>query len=222
MKKIETHLDTNNATEAWILLAMVAPNVRGHNPERVSTLLLQNLKYDMVIQLRCPAGAEEWAEIIIAPSRLQTNTVENCYIQLEVLSFWLKYLNNPSKNEIKRLMTEMLATGSLRPRNINRAFGICYKLSTKSGDRDRNEFIAEIRNSCETYITANQNSLFVANLCDDRLISYLYLYSEVSSVLESTLQSDIVDFYFLFLQTAAEGQMLTSEEKQRRNIFYFC
>lgn len=41
-------MDTNNATEAWILLAIVAPNIQGHNPERVSKLLLANLKYDMV------------------------------------------------------------------------------------------------------------------------------------------------------------------------------
>lgn len=106
-------------------------------------------------------------------------------------------------------MTEMLATGSLRPRNINRAFGICYKLSTKSGDRERDEFISDIRNSCENYIQLNRNSMFIPNLCDDRLISYLYLYSEVSSILESTLHSEIVDFFFIFLQTAADGQMLT-------------
>lgn len=41
-------MDTSNATEAWILLAIVAPNIQGHNPERVSKLLLANLKYDMV------------------------------------------------------------------------------------------------------------------------------------------------------------------------------
>lgn len=51
LSKIETHLDTNNATEAWILLAIVAPNIQGHNPERVSKLLLLNLKYDMVRNL---------------------------------------------------------------------------------------------------------------------------------------------------------------------------
>lgn len=48
LSKIETHLDTSNATEAWILLAIAAPNIKGHNPERVSKLLLSNLKYDMV------------------------------------------------------------------------------------------------------------------------------------------------------------------------------
>lgn len=150
-------------------------------------------------------------QIPIFSLHLQTNTVENCYIQLEVLSFWLKYLNNPSKNEIKRLITEMLSSGSLRPRNINRAFGICYKLSSKSGDRDRLEFINEIRAACEAYILPNQNSMFVPNLCDDRLISYLYLYSEVGSVLESTLLPEIVEFYFVFLRTASEGQFLTGK-----------
>lgn len=54
LSKIETHLDTNNATEAWILLAIVAPNIQGHNPERVSKLLLLNLKYDMVRFLKIP------------------------------------------------------------------------------------------------------------------------------------------------------------------------
>lgn len=57
LSKIETHLDTSNATEAWILLAIVAPNIQGHNPERISKLLLTNLKYDMVSNgNRC----EEW------------------------------------------------------------------------------------------------------------------------------------------------------------------
>lgn len=195
LTKIETHLDTNNATEAWILLAMVAPNIKGHNPERVSKLLLQNLKYDM------------------------TNTVENCYIQLEVLSFWLKYLNNPSKNEIKRLMTEMLTTGSLLPRNINRAFGICYTLSTKSGDRDRQQFIAEIREACEAYILTNRNSMFVPNLCDDRLISYLYLYSEIGSIPDLALHEEIMEFFFIFLRTAAEGQLLTGKLAALRTPF---
>lgn len=184
-------MDTNNATEAWILLAMVAPNIEGHNPERVLNILLQNLKYDM------------------------TNTVENCYIQLEVLSFWLKYLNNPSKNEIKQLLTEMMTTGSLRPRNINRAFVICYTLSTMSGDRDVKDYVAEIRDACESYILSNRNTMFVKDLCDDRLISYLYLYSEVGSIPGMMLHDEIVNFFFVFLETAAEGLLLTGKRGSR-------
>lgn len=141
----------------------------------------------------------------------QTHTVENCYIQLEVLSFWLQYLKNPSKNEIKRLMTETLLTGGLRPRNINRTFGICYKLSVESGDKDRRTFIKKIRNSCESYIFANRNSMFVQNLCDDRFISYIYLYSELGSILESTLHSEIIEFYFSFLDVVGKGQVLTGK-----------
>lgn len=147
-------------------------------------------------------------------SLFQTNTVENCYIQLEVLSFWLQYLNNPSKNEIKRIMTDTLETGSLKPRNINRTFGICYKLSVESGGRDRKHFIAKIRGKCESYIFANQNSMFVQNLCDDRFISYVYLYSEIASVLQSTLHPDIINFFFTFLHTVGNKQQLTGE-------FYF-
>lgn len=151
--------------------------------------------------------------LIINPSdfQLQTNTVENCYIQLEVLSFWLQYLKSPSKNEIKRIMTETLETGSLRPRNINRTFGICYKLSTESGEKDRKHFIAKLRGKCESYIFANQNSMFVQNLCDDRFISYVYLYSEIASVLQSTLHPDIVNFFFSFLHVVGNKQQLTGE-----------
>lgn len=137
--------------------------------------------------------------------------MENSYIQLEVLSFWLQYLNNPSKNEIKRIMTETLETGSLQPRNVNRTFGICYKLSAESGERDRKHFIAKIRNKCESYILANQNAMFVQNLCDDRFVGYVYIYSEIASVLKSTLHSDIVDFFFSFLQIVGNKQVLTGK-----------
>lgn len=106
-------------------------------------------------------------------------------------------------------MTETLETGSLRPRNINRTFGICYKLSAESGDRDRKHFIAKLRNKCESYIFDNQNSMFVQNLCDDRFISYVYLYSEIASVLQSTLHPDIVNFFFTFLHTVGSKQTLT-------------
>lgn len=109
-------------------------------------------------------------------------------------------------------MTETLETGSLRPRNINRTFGICYKLSTESGSRDRKHFIAKIRGRCESYIFANQNSMFVQNLCDDRFISYVYLYSEIASVLQSTLHPDVINFFFSFLHVVGNKQQLTGEK----------
>lgn len=59
LSKIETHLDTSNATEAWILLAMVAPNVQGHSPERISILLLESLKYDMVRMININENSRE-------------------------------------------------------------------------------------------------------------------------------------------------------------------
>lgn len=106
-------------------------------------------------------------------------------------------------------MTETLKTGSLRPRNINRTFGICYKLSVESGGKDRRAFIDSIRNACETYILNNKNSMFVHDLCDDRFISYVYLYSELGSLLESTLHPDIINFFFEFLRIVGDGKVLS-------------
>lgn len=122
----------------------------------------------------------------------------------------MKYLSNPSKNEINKLMTEMLKLGSIRPRNINRVFGICYKLSCTSSERDRLKFINEMKEASEEYILAQKNSLFVPNLCDDRLINYFYLYSEVGGLLDS-LNKNIINELFLFLRTIGESHTLTSE-----------
>lgn len=110
-------------------------------------------------------------------------------------------------------MTDTLETGSLKPRNINRVFGICYKLSSLSGSRDRKHFLAKMRNTCESYIFANQNSMFVQNLCDDRFISYVYLYSEIAAVLQSKLHPDIVNFFFQFLHTVGSKQQLTGMQR---------
>lgn len=117
-------------------------------------------------------------------------------------------------------MTETLDSGSLRPRNINRVFGICYKLSIESGPRDRKHFLAKVRNTCESYIFANQNSMFVQNLCDDRFISYVYLYSEIASVLQSKLHPDIVNFFFLFLHSIGNKQQLTG--MNRTDLMFEC
>lgn len=104
----------------------------------------------------------------------------------------------------------MLTLGSIRPRHINRTFGICYKLSCESGERDRLKFINEIKEASENYILEHKNSLFVPNLCDDRLINYIYLYSEVG-VLLKTFNKSITNQLFVFLRTISDTQFLTSK-----------
>lgn len=123
-------------------------------------------------------------------------------------------------------MTEMLEMGSLRPRNINRAFGICYKLSCKSGEREKINFVNCLEQASETYILAHQNSIFIPDLCDDRLISYMYLYSEVGSIMDHDMNPDVSEFIFRFLRTIADGQLLTSTIVDPCQIVYsfliFC
>lgn len=127
----------------------------------------------------------------------------------------MKYLNSPSKNEINRLIIEMLKVGSLKPRNINRAFGICYKLSAKSGDKERDSFVDAMKKSAELYILTNQNAFFVPNLCDIRLISYLYLYSEVASITERNVNIEIANFAVRFLKTISETQNIVCEYRHQ-------
>lgn len=127
----------------------------------------------------------------------------------------MKYLNSPSKNEINRLIIEMLKVGSLKPRNINRAFGICYKLSAKSGDKERYSFVDAMKKSAELYILTNQNAFFVPNLCDNRLISYLYLYSEVASITERNVNIEIANFAVRFLKTISEAQNIVCKYRHR-------
>lgn len=67
-----------------------------------------------------------------------------------------------------------------------------------------------MKEASETYILGNRNSMFIPNLCDDRLINYLYLYSEVGSLLDS-LNLEITNNLFMFLRTISETHVLTSE-----------
>lgn len=135
---------------------------------------------------------------------------------MEVLSFWLDHLKTPSKNEIKSLMNESLKEGCIRPRIINRTFGICYKLCADSSDKDRKRFIKELRNVCESYIHGNRNLIFVPDLCDSRLVNYAYLYSEIGSVISTPLDPDIIGFFLSFLDTVSKKHVLTGEYQ---NIF---
>lgn len=45
---IETHINTPNAAEAWILLSMIAPKIKSKNPEVVVTELIKNLQSTVV------------------------------------------------------------------------------------------------------------------------------------------------------------------------------
>lgn len=128
---------------------------------------------------------------------------------MEVLSFWLDQLRTPSKNEIKSLMNEALKEGCMRPRIINRTFGICYKLCASSSEKDRRRFVKELRLKCESYILENQNLLYVPDLCDNRFVCYAYLYSEIGSVSTSALSNDIIGLFLTFLEAIAKKQILT-------------
>ena len=101
--------------------------------------------------------------------------------------------------------------GSLKPRNINRAFGICYKISAKSSEQDRLEIIRSLKETSEQYILENLKSMFVPHLCDDRLMSFLFLYSEVASVMDQPVNFKIPQFLFSFLRTVCDEQIITGE-----------
>lgn len=45
---IETHINTNYSTEAWILLSMIAPKITSKTPEIVVAELLKNFNADSV------------------------------------------------------------------------------------------------------------------------------------------------------------------------------
>lgn len=128
---------------------------------------------------------------------------------MEVLSFWLDHLKTPSKNEIKSLMNEALKAGSMRPRIVNRTFGICYKLCARSSEKDRSRFVKELRQISEKYILLNRNLLFVPNLCDTRFVSYAYVYAEIGSISATPLNKEIINFFLSFLEAVAKKQILT-------------
>lgn len=123
----------------------------------------------------------------------------------------MKYLNNPSKNEINRLMTEMLEMGSLKPRNVNRVFGICFKLCSKSGKRENQEFVSTIERAAGEYILSHRNIFFVPNLCDERLISYLYVYAEIASVMDHEVNTEIAELALTFLKMMTDGTRMNGK-----------
>lgn len=116
-------------------------------------------------------------------------------------------------------MTEMLEMGSLKPRNVNRVFGICFKLCNKSGKRENQEFVEAIERSAGEYILSHRNIFFVPNLSDERLISYLYVYSEIASILDYDVNTEIAELALIFLKMMTDGTKVAGKYNVVHEMF---
>lgn len=196
LARIETHFNSTQSTEAWILLSMVASKITSRNPERVVSELLKNLKEGTVSNFFNSTTVTSTRNM----SFHQEHT-DNPYMQLEVLACWLNDLNAATLNDVFDIMNSLLESGSVVPRHVQRVFEICWRISLRNGPDEPAKWALRVADRCKLYLQKHSRTLVIANLCNAQLISYIYVYAETLVDTSATVDADIMQFFDTFLQS---------------------
>lgn len=120
---------------------------------------------------------------------------------------WISDLNQTSQNEIFRLFTDLLLSGSIAPDHIQRIYEICTKINRNSCDDDNRLWTEKLHKRCEEYILKHKNSLIIQELYNEQLISYIFTFSEVLIDLPIQPNEEIVKFFYLFLDNVIKATL---------------
>lgn len=181
---IETHINSAHSTEAWILLSMVASKISSRNPERVVTELLRNLQG-------------------------RTDNLDNPYMQLEVLACWLDDLSATTLNEVFEIMCDLLTSGGVVPRHVQRVYEICWRIAQKrqSHSGEQEKWALRLADCCKEYVKMHCKTLVIAGLCNAQLVSYIYIYAETLTDTTADVDAEILEFLSSFLQSVIDRKL---------------
>ncbi|KAJ6637156.1 Condensin-2 complex subunit D3 [Pseudolycoriella hygida] len=173
LEYVETYLNSPYSLDAWILLSMVASNIKSKTPQFVYFKLQDNL---------CDFANE-------APTK--------AFYQLDVVQKWFDDFPRQSQIDLFSKFTTLIEAGNVSPLHIKRVYEICYKYAQKTGEL--NAWINQIKMKCESYILKHGKTEILSTSYDHKLINYLVTYSE--TVEESKeINCSITKLMFHFLQ----------------------
>lgn len=128
-------------------------------------------------------------------------------MQLEVLICWLDALNRSSQNEVFRIFTDLLMSGGVIPRHVQRVYEICSRISRKSNPDEETEWAKSINKRSEEYILKHMKSLVIPELYNIQLVNFMFIYAESVTDLSGPPNLLFVEFLFSYLKAVCEHKV---------------
>ncbi|KAJ6641333.1 Condensin-2 complex subunit D3 [Pseudolycoriella hygida] len=172
LQYLETYLNSSYSLDAWILLSMVASNIKSQTPQFVFFKLQENLR---------DFGHE---------------TPTKAFYQLDVVQKWFDHFPRQSQIDLFSKFTTLLEAGKVSPMHVKRIYDMCYKYAKRTGELE--QWTKQMKTKCESYILKNCKLEMASSSYDHQLISYLVIYSE--TIDEPTqINRNITNYLFNFL-----------------------
>ncbi|XP_037051958.1 uncharacterized protein LOC119085627 isoform X2 [Bradysia coprophila] len=173
LEYVETYLNSPYSLDAWILLSMVASNIKSKTPQFVYFKLQDNL---------CDFANE-------APTK--------AFYQLDVVQKWFDDFPRQNQIDLFSKFTMLLESGKVSPLHVKRIYEMCYKYAQRTGELE--SWTIQLKTTCENYILKHCKSEMLSDSYDHQLINYLVIYSETIDE-SKQINRNITTFLFNFLQ----------------------
>ncbi|XP_050076123.1 condensin-2 complex subunit D3 [Anopheles maculipalpis] len=192
---IESHIFTVNCSEAWIILSIIANKMKSKNPDLVIKTMNDILQQDTYNSPIC----------------LQ-------YI-LSVIKSWLSDFTRPGLNQLFKILTDLLRTGSTNISLVTDIYSLCCMIKKKADGEIDETWIAGIRDSSAEYLLhfhSHYESAYVAN---ERYLISLLVYAEAATDLNDRPDINILNILLKYLaHIAADEKFLLVQSNQTRKI----
>uniref|UniRef100_A0A182YI39 Uncharacterized protein n=1 Tax=Anopheles stephensi TaxID=30069 RepID=A0A182YI39_ANOST len=192
---IESHIFTVNCSEAWIILAIIANKMKSKNPDLVIKTMNDILQQDTYNSPIC----------------LQ-------YI-LSVIKSWLSDFTRPGLNQLFKILTDLLRTGSTNISLVSDIYSLCCMIKEKADGMIDEAWIAGIRDSSAEYLLHFHSHYESAHVANERYLISLLVYAEAVTDLSNRPDINILQILLKYLaRIAADESFLLVQTNQTRKI----
>ncbi|XP_053663912.1 condensin-2 complex subunit D3 [Anopheles marshallii] len=192
---IESHIFTVNCSEAWIILAIIANKMKSKNPDLVIKTMNDILQQDTYNSPIC----------------LQ-------YI-LSVIKSWLSDFTRPGLNQLFKILSDLLRTGSTNISLVGDIYSLCCMIKEKADGAVHDTWITGIRDSSAEYLLHFHSHYTSAHVSNERYLISLLVYAEAATDLNVRPDSNILSILLNYLaRIAADEKVLLVQTSQTRKI----
>uniref|UniRef100_A0A336MX24 CSON008800 protein n=1 Tax=Culicoides sonorensis TaxID=179676 RepID=A0A336MX24_CULSO len=178
---IESHIYTPNATEAWLLLSLLAKKMKSKNPDTIVQVFMESIQNDMY------------------------NSPIILHFILEVIICWIPHFSHHALNQMYSILFDLLKSGSSNPTLVTFIYDVCYSIKTFA--KSNNDWIEELNKIAKDYLMSHRDEYLDSyRTVDERFLNYMLIYSDSSTNLPKSPDYEVMHLMVTFINNAAEDK----------------
>ncbi|GAB0091700.1 Condensin-2 complex subunit [Sergentomyia squamirostris] len=186
---IESHTNTENATEAWLLLSLVSGKMTSKNPDIVVTAFLTSIQSD------------------------SSGNLANEHFMLEIIHAWMKNFSPATINHFYITVQKRLSEGNLPTSLISPLYNICLKFKQCTDMAHDKEWIVTLNGIAEDFIWSNRLQLTSSEWeINRKMTHFLYVYSETSVDLPQKPRQEFLELFYRLIRESRTSQTRNPEK----------